>query len=124
MTCFCEQIAGGDIELSPTCIGLLWIFQHLDPAALETLTNEALRKRSAFPSARWKTATQDRLIQAVIDSSGLPGEFVKLSKINARPCIACLGCKKGNVRKVKDDFPELAEKVRKANSLVLGGFSP
>ncbi len=47
MACLCEQIAGNDIGLSPTCIGHLWIFQHLDPGELEALSNEALRKKSA-----------------------------------------------------------------------------
>jgi multimeric flavodoxin WrbA len=71
-----------------------------------------------------KNSNTDRLVQAVLDSSGLPSEFVKLSKINVRPCIACLGCKKDNVCKVKDDFPSLAEKVRGAGAIVVGGYSP
>jgi len=66
----------------------------------------------------------DRLIQAVLDGSGLSSEFVKLSKIDVRPCIACLGCKKDNICKVKDDYPELAEKVRQAGAVVVGGYSP
>jgi multimeric flavodoxin WrbA len=41
-----------------------------------------------------------------------------------RPCIACLGCKEDNVCKVKDDFPGLAEKVRRAGALVVGGYCP
>lgn len=71
-----------------------------------------------------KNSNTDRLIQTVLDSSGLPSEFVKLSKIQVRPCIACLGCKKDNICKVKDDFPELAEKIRKAGAIVVGGYSP
>ncbi|MFZ0611575.1 MAG: flavodoxin family protein [Desulfobacterales bacterium] len=71
-----------------------------------------------------KNSNTDRLIQAVLDSSGLSAEFVKLSKITVRPCIACLGCKKDNLCKVKDDFPALAEKVRKAGAVVVGGYSP
>ncbi|MFZ0242512.1 MAG: flavodoxin family protein [Desulfobacterales bacterium] len=71
-----------------------------------------------------KNSNTDRLIQAVLDSSGLSAEFVKLSKINVRPCIACLGCKKDNICKVKDDFPALAEKVRQAGAVVVGGYSP
>ncbi|MEJ2234552.1 MAG: flavodoxin family protein [Syntrophobacterales bacterium] len=51
-------------------------------------------------------------------------EFVKLSKIQVRPCIACLGCKEDNVCKVKDDYPELAEKIRRAGALIVGGYSP
>ena len=62
----------------------------------------------------FKNSNTDRLIQTVLESSGLSTEFVKLSKINVRPCIACLGCKKDNIYEVKDDFPELAEKVRRA----------
>ena len=71
-----------------------------------------------------KNSNTDRLIQAVLEGSGLSPEFVKLSKINVRPCIACLGCKKDNICKVKDDFPELAEKVRKAGAVVVGGYAP
>jgi multimeric flavodoxin WrbA len=71
-----------------------------------------------------KNSNTDRLMQVVLESSGLPSEFVKLSKIQVRPCIACLGCKKDNICKVQDDFPELAEKVRKAGAIVVGGYSP
>lgn len=71
-----------------------------------------------------KNSNTDRLIQAVLESSSLSTEFIKLCKINVRPCIACLGCKKDNICKVKDDFPELAEKVRKAGAIVVGGYSP
>jgi multimeric flavodoxin WrbA len=71
-----------------------------------------------------KNSNTDRLIQAVLENSGLVTEFVKLSRINVRPCIACLGCKKDNVCKVKDDYPELAEKVRRAGAVVVGGYAP
>ena len=47
MPCLCEQIAGGDVDLSPTCIGDLWMFQNIEPAELESLSQEALRKTSA-----------------------------------------------------------------------------
>lgn len=46
MACLCEQIAGKDIDLSPTCIGNLWIFQNLKPEELEALSRDALRKKS------------------------------------------------------------------------------
>ncbi|HZK13947.1 MAG TPA: flavodoxin family protein [Desulfobaccales bacterium] len=71
-----------------------------------------------------KNSNTDRLVQAVLAASGLKAEFVKLSRINVRPCIACLGCKEDNICKVQDDFPELAEKVRRANALVVGGYCP
>ena len=45
MTCLCKQIAGDDIELSPTCIGNLWVFQGLAPEEIKSLAGEALRKK-------------------------------------------------------------------------------
>ena len=71
-----------------------------------------------------KNSNTDRLVKAVLDSSGLASEFIKLSTIQVRPCIACLGCKADNICKVADDFPSLAEKVRGANAIVVGGYSP
>jgi multimeric flavodoxin WrbA len=71
-----------------------------------------------------RKSNTDRLIQEVLKTSDLHSEFVKLSSIQVRPCIACLGCKEDNVCKVKDDFPELAEKVRMAGALVVGGYCP
>ena len=46
MACLCEHIAGKDIELSPTCIGHVWIFQNLEAEEVEALSREALRKKS------------------------------------------------------------------------------
>lgn len=71
-----------------------------------------------------KNSNTDRLIKAVLESSGLEYEFVKLSRMNVKPCVACLGCKDDNICKVKDDFPALAEKVKKAGAMVVGGYSP
>ncbi len=71
-----------------------------------------------------KKSNTDRLVKEVLTASGLNSEFVKLSRLNVRPCIACLGCKADNICKVKDDFPELAEKIRRAGALVVGGYSP
>ena len=45
MACLCKQIAGNDIELAPTCIGNLWVFQNLEREDVESLSREALRKR-------------------------------------------------------------------------------
>jgi multimeric flavodoxin WrbA len=70
-----------------------------------------------------KNSNTDRLVKAVLKSSGLPSEFIKLSDINVRPCIACLGCKKDNVCKVGDDFPAIGERVRRAKALVVGGYA-
>ncbi|MBI9092473.1 MAG: cyclic nucleotide-binding domain-containing protein, partial [Desulfobacterium sp.] len=45
MTCLCKQIAGDDIELSPTCIGNLWIFENLAPDDVQALSQKALRRK-------------------------------------------------------------------------------
>jgi len=66
----------------------------------------------------------DRLIQAVLGATELECEFVKLSRINIRPCLACKQCVPDNICKVKDDFPELAEKVKTARALIIGAYLP
>jgi CRP/FNR family transcriptional regulator len=45
MGCLCEELAGKDVVLSPTCIGHLWIFENLEPVELEALSEAALRKK-------------------------------------------------------------------------------
>lgn len=71
-----------------------------------------------------KNSNTDRTVKAILEASGLSFEFFKLSEINVRPCIACLGCTKDNICKVDDDFPLIAEKIRMAGALVVGGYPP
>ncbi len=52
MACVCKQMAGEEIELSPICIGHLWIFQYLEAEEVEVLTRAALRKRSTKGQAQ------------------------------------------------------------------------
>lgn len=71
-----------------------------------------------------QNSNTDRVVKAVLASSGLPYEFIKLSHLKVQPCAACLGCTKDNICKVKDDFPELAAKLKAAQALVVGGYPP
>jgi multimeric flavodoxin WrbA len=71
-----------------------------------------------------KDSNTDRLVKIVLDSTGIESEFVKLSKINVRPCFACKKCVPDNICKVKDDFQELAEKIKKAKAIVIGAYTP
>ena len=71
-----------------------------------------------------ENSNTDRLIQAVLDATELECEFVKLSQINIRPCLACKQCVPDNICKVKDDFPELAERIKKAKALIIGAYTP
>jgi len=71
-----------------------------------------------------KNSNTDRLVKAVMDATGLESEFVKLSLIDVRPCLACKKCVPDNVCKVKDDFPELAEKIKNTKALIIGAYIP
>ena len=62
-----------------------------------------------------RNSNTDRLVQAVLGATGLETEFVKLSRIDVRPCRACKGCVEDNICKVKNDFPALAEKLKEAS---------
>ena len=66
----------------------------------------------------------DRAVLEVLKSSGLDYDFVKLSQVNIRPCMACKACAVDNVCKVKDDFQAVAEKLTQAEGLVIGGYIP
>ena len=71
-----------------------------------------------------KESNTDRLIKVILDETRTETEFVKLSNINVRPCLGCKKCVPDNVCKVNDDFPELAEKIKTARALVIGGYIP
>ena len=71
-----------------------------------------------------ENSNTDRLIKAVLDATELECEFVKLSQINIRPCLACKKCVPDNICKVKDDFPELAKTIKKAKALIIGAYIP
>jgi multimeric flavodoxin WrbA len=71
-----------------------------------------------------KNSNTDRLVRSILDSTGLESEFVKLSKINVRPCFACKKCVRDNICKVKDGFQELAEKIKTARALIIGAYTP
>lgn len=45
MTCKCEEIAGGAMELSPVCIGNLWIFKDLTQEEIIALSKDAKRQQ-------------------------------------------------------------------------------
>ncbi len=75
MACLCEKIAGNDIELSPTCIGHLWIFKNLEPEEVEALSREALRKKSTKGQALFLQG--DPTDQVFL----IKGGRVKLSKV-------------------------------------------
>ncbi len=71
-----------------------------------------------------KNSNTDRLVQEIIQASGLNGEFIKLSSVTVHPCRACKMCADDNLCKQKDDFPEIAEKLKQAKALIIGCYTP
>ncbi len=71
-----------------------------------------------------KNSNTDRAVQAVLAATGVETEFIKLFDYTIAPCKACLGCVKTNRCVIQDDAIELAEKVKAADALVVGAFTP
>lgn len=71
-----------------------------------------------------KNSNTDRVIKRLMEETGYQTEFVKLSRITVKPCFGCKKCVKDNICKVKDDFPELAQKLINADAVILGGYIP
>jgi multimeric flavodoxin WrbA len=61
-----------------------------------------------------------RLTRLVLESTGIDFELVTLRGKAISGCIACLGCVKDNVCKVKDDMVSLREKIIGADAYVIG----
>ena len=61
-----------------------------------------------------------KLIQTVLKATGCDYELISLRKMQISGCIACLGCVKDNVCKVKDDLEPLREKIIDADAFVIG----
>ena len=45
LDCLCKKLAGDEMELSPTCIGSLWLFERLDLDEIKALALRAERRR-------------------------------------------------------------------------------
>jgi len=67
-----------------------------------------------------KGQTTDRLVKEVLQGVDLETEFISLADKKIGPCIACLGCVKDNMCKVKDDMHKLREKIVEADAYVIG----
>lgn len=44
-SCLCEQLAGGRMDLSPVCLGSLWVFANLSSPEMQALAQAAERRR-------------------------------------------------------------------------------
>jgi multimeric flavodoxin WrbA len=61
-----------------------------------------------------------KLVQTVLENTGVDHELVSLRKKTISGCIACLGCVKDNVCKVEDDLAPLRQKIVDADAFVFG----
>lgn len=61
-----------------------------------------------------------KLVETVLESSGMEYELVSLRGKTISGCIACLGCVKNNICKVEDDLSPLREKIVAADAFVVG----
>ncbi len=77
MPCLCEEIAGPGVEISPTCIGHLWVFANLKAEEMANLAQAALRK--TFKKGQVVFSQGDPANQMFLLKAGR----VKLGKITA-----------------------------------------
>ena len=61
-----------------------------------------------------------KLIQTVLENTGVEYEIISLRNKSINGCIACLGCVKDNICKVEDDLKPLREKIVAADAYVIG----
>jgi multimeric flavodoxin WrbA len=66
----------------------------------------------------------DRALRTVLKATGLQTEVVKLRDYSVEPCRACLGCVKTNVCVIGDGGNILCEKAKRADAIVIAGFTP
>ncbi|WP_419659606.1 NADPH-dependent FMN reductase [Desulfosarcina variabilis str. Montpellier] len=62
-----------------------------------------------------------KLVKTVVENTGCEYEIVSLRGKKISGCIACLGCAKDNICKLKDDLEPLREKIVEADAFVIGG---
>jgi multimeric flavodoxin WrbA len=65
----------------------------------------------------------DRLIHKVLEATGLKTNFIKLSRMNISPCLACLKCVPTNRCIQKDDWEEISAKMLEAKALIIGAYT-
>lgn len=75
MGCLCSELAGPGVEVSPTCIGHLWVFENLEGEEMGALVQAA--RRQVYRKGQEVFAQGDPASQMFLLKSGR----VKLSKI-------------------------------------------
>ena len=61
-----------------------------------------------------------KLVNIVLENTGVPYDIISLRGKRIAGCISCLGCVSDNVCKVQDDFTEIRAKIMEADAFVIG----
>lgn len=62
-----------------------------------------------------------KAVKKILEATGEEYEYISLAGKNIRGCTGCLGCALDNLCKVKDDWNEIGEKMKKSDAIVFGG---
>lgn len=76
------------------------------------------------PRTGWNTSMMVKKALEGARSAGAETEFFDLSKLNFKPCMSCMACKKGGSSEgkchMKDDLSPILDKIKKADGLIIG----
>ncbi|WP_419661164.1 NADPH-dependent FMN reductase [Desulfosarcina variabilis str. Montpellier] len=61
-----------------------------------------------------------KLVETVLENTGMDYDLISLRKKSISGCIACLGCVKDNICKVEDDLTPMRDKIVAADAYVIG----
>lgn len=67
-----------------------------------------------------KDGVTGEAVKAILKATGLPYEYISLAGKKVGGCIGCTLCASDNTCKVKDDWNEIGEKMKKADAIVFG----
>ena len=62
-----------------------------------------------------------RIVQDILEESGIDYEMIHLAELNIKGCLGCLKCAKNNICVQNDDFNVVVDKIMEADALVFGG---
>ena len=74
----------------------------------------------AGSSRKEETSGVYKLVKTVLENTGIKFDLVSLRGKKIGGCIACLGCAKDNICKVRDDMSELRDEIVSADAYVIG----
>ncbi|MDR1046093.1 MAG: flavodoxin family protein [Candidatus Adiutrix sp.] len=76
----------------------------------------------AFSGSPIRNGNIEKGLAAVVDSSGLSAETIRLYDLDLKVCIGCKKCADTNRCAFKDDLNPVLEKIEEAEALVFSGY--